>query len=173
MPIETKARPIAFSAIAEQANAHEKQSPKFGTLADSHDSKGTVEILLVTRSRRVFNQVDAILRGRTWSLACAETPESARRLLRETPFSIVLCDAESGDDSWREVCSTFAGTECPPLVILTSNDVRHWAEALSLGAYDVLATPLDHSEVMHVLVSAWRVVQHRRLAKSVDVRENR
>jgi FixJ family two-component response regulator len=31
-----------------------------------------------------------------------------------------------------------------------------WAEALNLGAYDVLAKPFDTSEVMRVVASAWR-----------------
>jgi len=45
----------------------------------------------------------------------------------------------------------------PPFVIVTSRlaDERFWVEALNLGAYDVLATPLDTTEVTRVVSSAW------------------
>ena len=34
-------------------------------------------------------------------------------------------------------------------------DERLWAEALNLGAYDVLAKPFDRTEVMRVVSMAW------------------
>ena len=43
-------------------------------------------------------------------------------------------------------------------LIVTSRlaDEYLWAEALNLGAYDMLAKPFDASEVVRVLGSAWR-----------------
>ena len=35
-------------------------------------------------------------------------------------------------------------------------DDSMWAEALNLGAYDVLAQPLDRGEVFTVLAAAWQ-----------------
>ena len=45
----------------------------------------------------------------------------------------------------------------PPLLIVTSRfaDERLWAEALNVGAYDVLAKPFERDEVNRVLTSAW------------------
>ena len=45
----------------------------------------------------------------------------------------------------------------PPMLIVTSRtaDDRLWAEALNLGAYDVLAKPFDQSEVTRVVSLAW------------------
>jgi len=45
----------------------------------------------------------------------------------------------------------------PPLLIVASRlaDEYLWAEALNLGAYDVLAKPFDADEVVRVLRSAW------------------
>lgn len=41
----------------------------------------------------------------------------------------------------------------PPLLIVISRlaDEHLWAEALNLGAYDVLAKPLNHTEIVRVL----------------------
>ena len=44
----------------------------------------------------------------------------------------------------------------PPVLIVTSPaDEYLWAEALNVGAYDVLVKPFDASEVVRVLDSAW------------------
>jgi DNA-binding response OmpR family regulator len=46
----------------------------------------------------------------------------------------------------------------PPFLIVASPfaDERLWAEALNVGAYDVLAKPFDANEVIRTLSSAWR-----------------
>ena len=46
----------------------------------------------------------------------------------------------------------------PPSLIVTSRlaDERLWAEALNLGAYDVLAKPFPPTEAMRVIGAAWR-----------------
>jgi len=45
----------------------------------------------------------------------------------------------------------------PPLLIVSSRlaDERLWAEALNLGAWDVLAKPFDKREVIRAVTSAW------------------
>jgi DNA-binding response OmpR family regulator len=40
-------------------------------------------------------------------------------------------------------------------------DERLWAEALNLGAYDVLAKPFDGREVIRILSLAWQHWQDR------------
>jgi FixJ family two-component response regulator len=46
----------------------------------------------------------------------------------------------------------------PPLLIVTSRlaDARLWAEALNLGAYDVLAKPFDATQVIRIVGLAWQ-----------------
>jgi FixJ family two-component response regulator len=46
----------------------------------------------------------------------------------------------------------------PPYLIVTSRlaDDDLWAEALNIGAFDVLAKPLGRTEVTRVLSSAWQ-----------------
>jgi FixJ family two-component response regulator len=45
----------------------------------------------------------------------------------------------------------------PPLLVVTSKnaDDALWAEALNLGAYDVLSKPFDKTEVMRIISLAW------------------
>jgi FixJ family two-component response regulator len=51
----------------------------------------------------------------------------------------------------------------PPLLIVTSRlaDAHLWAEALNLGAYDVLAKPFDATEVIRIVSVAWQHWQDR------------
>ena len=51
----------------------------------------------------------------------------------------------------------------PPLLIVTSRlaDERLWAEALNLGAWDVLARPFDEDEVSRIVSVAGQHWQDR------------
>ncbi len=51
----------------------------------------------------------------------------------------------------------------PPLLIVTSRlaDERLWAEALNLGAWDVLAKPFDADEVIRIVTIACQHWQDR------------
>jgi DNA-binding response OmpR family regulator len=54
----------------------------------------------------------------------------------------------------------------PPFLIVTSRtaDERLWAEALNLGAYDVLAKPYNQAEVIRVVSLAWLLWKERRVS---------
>jgi DNA-binding response OmpR family regulator len=60
--------------------------------------------------------------------------------------------------SWKDVLEQVAILPDPPSLIVTSQlaDERLWAEALNLGAFDVLAKPFDSAEAMRVVGAAWR-----------------
>jgi len=67
--------------------------------------------------------------------------------------AILLCDGDGDQDAWRTVLAECHRFQHPPCLIVTSRlaDERLWAEALNLGAYDVLAKPFDSREVRHAL----------------------
>ena len=78
--------------------------------------------------------------------------------LRERRFEVVLCERDLQPGSWKDVLEQAAILPDPPPLIVTSRlaDERLWAEALNLGAYDVLAKPFDRTEATRVLGAAWR-----------------
>jgi DNA-binding response OmpR family regulator len=59
--------------------------------------------------------------------------------------------------TWRELLDLLKFLPEPPFLIVTSRtaDKRLWAEALNLGAYDVLAKPFDRTEVSRIVSLAW------------------
>jgi DNA-binding response OmpR family regulator len=90
-----------------------------------------------------------------WTLHSARSLESA--FLREPLPSVLITEADLRPGSWRTVVGRTGLLPNPPLVIVTSlhADERLWAEALNLGAHDVLLKPFDSGEVIRVLKSAW------------------
>jgi FixJ family two-component response regulator len=93
-----------------------------------------------------------------WALHSSFTFESAVTALQEDRVPIILSECDLNPGTWRDLLQYISLFSDPPLVIVTSRlaDERLWAEALNLGAYDVLAKPFNSDEVYRVLASAWR-----------------
>lgn len=99
----------------------------------------------------------------TWDLQAVPGLSTALPVLRRDPPALVLCERDLGDCTWREMLAHVCDLPQPPFLIVTSRhaDDRLWAEALNLGAYDVLAKPFDASEVVRTLSMAWLYWNHR------------
>lgn len=94
-----------------------------------------------------------------WTFASARSLENPTTLLESAAVLITERDLPVG--SWKEVLEIARALPNRPLVIVVSThaDDCLWAEALNLGAYDVIAKPFDRAEVIRVLRSAW-IHQH-------------
>jgi DNA-binding NtrC family response regulator len=92
-----------------------------------------------------------------WTIYPAVALKSALPLLRENPIAIVLSERDLAPGTWKDVLAETMNLSDPPLLIVASRlaDEYLWAEALNLGAYDVLAKPFDAEEVIRVFRSAW------------------
>lgn len=94
-----------------------------------------------------------------WALSWAAELRSALKQMQApgAAFPIIICDSELAPDSWREMVDRVRCIPAAPLLIVASRlaDERLWAEALNVGAYDVLAKPFDCDEVNRVLSSAF------------------
>jgi DNA-binding NtrC family response regulator len=100
-----------------------------------------------------------LLRHSNWDMQTAPCFEdAAARLQSSTPAVVVAPYQSNGSLGWVELLELLS-KRCPtPRLVVTDRhaDDSIWAEALSLGAYDVLAQPLDSGEVFRVLTSAWQ-----------------
>lgn len=92
-----------------------------------------------------------------WALHSAHSIHSALAVLEAHAIPIVLSACELGPDTWRAMLDALAALSEPPLLILISrlDDERLWAEALNLGAYDLLAKPFEANEVVRIIGRAW------------------
>jgi DNA-binding NtrC family response regulator len=99
-----------------------------------------------------------------WKLETSRCLDAALLRLRQMQVPIVICERDFEGASWKALLEQAALLPDPPYLIVASRlaDEYLWAEALNLGAYDVLAKPFDTGEVLRVLSSAWLHRQHRR-----------
>jgi len=74
--------------------------------------------------------------------------------LDSAPFPVVLTEANLEDGTWRDVLSLTRSRDAELIVTDAWADARFWAEAINLGAYDLLAQPFQAAEVRRVLSSA-------------------
>jgi len=111
-----------------------------------------------TALNRILNRVEpgASTESR-WTICPAVALEPALRVLQTNPIPIVLSERDLVPGTWKDVLAETLNLPDPPLLIVASSlaDECLWAEALNLGAYDVLAKPFDAQEVIRVLGSAW------------------
>ena len=85
-----------------------------------------------------------------------ETLQQARAKLQQDDYGVILTEAALPDGDWPD--ALHLARQCPhePEVIVTDPqaDARFWAEALNLGAYDLLAQPFYEPEVSRILYNA-------------------
>lgn len=108
----------------------------------------------------------------SWALEGTRTLTAAWRALHTHRYALVLCERDLRPGTWRELLELLAHLQDPPSLIVTSRsaDEHLWAEALNLGAHDVLAKPFDRSEVIRVVSMAW---MHWMAQHSVAAETNR
>lgn len=109
-------------------------------------------VLSVSPIEEDHTALERILRS-PWQLSRTETLSSAVTHIARREFSVIICEQELTSGSWKDVLNHARSVLHPPLVVVSSRlaDERLWAEALNLGAYDVLAKPFDPTEVRRVV----------------------
>jgi DNA-binding NtrC family response regulator len=80
----------------------------------------------------------------------------ARPKIRGGAYEIILTEASLPDGTWLDVLDLARAVKPASEVIVTdpAADARFWAEALNLGAYDLIAQPFAASEVRRILSNA-------------------
>jgi DNA-binding response OmpR family regulator len=110
-----------------------------------------------------------------WTLVRCASAHRALAVLRTSSIPILLWDADLTSSRWQEMLERIALLSDPPLLIVTSRvaDDYLWAEALNLGAWDVLAKPFDPEETSRVLGFAWRHWQDRHGIYTTDTMQRK
>jgi len=86
--------------------------------------------------------------------------EALRQLSSGQP-QVVLCDKHLPDGDWKDLISWLADCPEPPrVIVLAGAEPEFYAEAINLGAYDVLLRPLNSEELCRVASIACGVIRH-------------
>ena len=103
-------------------------------------------------SRKLSNMLDTL----PVALEHASTLAQARSELRNNNFEVVLTDSAFPGGTWLDVLhlAREAPREIRVIVTDPQADARFWAEALNLGAYDLLTQPFEEYEVQRIVQNA-------------------
>jgi DNA-binding NtrC family response regulator len=85
-----------------------------------------------------------------------ETLQQAHAKLQQDDYGVILTEAALPDGTWLDAIQLARQQPQELEVIVTDPqaDARFWAEALNLGAYDLLAQPFYEPEVRRILYNA-------------------
>lgn len=99
-----------------------------------------------------------ILADRNYSGQSAHSTREALDQVNHCRVSVILCERDPPDGTWRELWETVRMKSAPPLLIVVSRfaDESLWAEVLNLGGYDVLLKPFEPPEVLRIVENACR-----------------
>ncbi|MFN7992820.1 MAG: response regulator [Bryobacteraceae bacterium] len=113
----------------------------------------TRHVLSIRPDQEDDDAVTTMLTTPVWTLHQAGCLRAALSQIRKHPISVVLCERDLAPGTWVDVLETLKLLDHAPPLIVTSRlaDDRLWAEALNLGAYDVLAKPFDLEELNRTL----------------------
>ena len=116
----------------------------------------TSRILFVSGHPDDACRLSQMLQSVPLALDHAANLRHARAKLQRGEYQVVLAEAALPDGNWLDALRL--ARKCPytPELIVTCPhaDARFWAEALNLGAYDLLAQPFYEPEVRRILHNA-------------------
>jgi DNA-binding NtrC family response regulator len=113
-------------------------------------------ILFISERASDARRLSRMLHALPLVLDHAETLHHARAQLQEKEYDVILTEASLPDGRWLDVLHMAREYPKELQVIVTDPqaDARFWAEALNLGAYDLLAQPFYEPEVRRILSNA-------------------
>ena len=110
----------------------------------------------------------------TWKVVFTSSFLEAKSVLGEDVPGVVICDGRLPDgNSWKDLLHEMRKMQDPPPLIVADRlaDDRLWAEALNLGAYDLLAKPFDGKEVWHAVTTACRSHENKQAIPKPETAE--
>ena len=131
---------------------------KMPSTVESQNTVGALKVLYASSTDDDHLSLQAIFGHSKWMLFRARDLGSTITLLREHEIAVLLCERDLLPGTWTDVLEHIQRLPNAPSLIVASRlaDDRLWAEALNLGAWDVLAKPFDHIEVIRSVKSAWQ-----------------
>ena len=123
-------------------------------------------ILFVSGHPDDARRLSRMLHSLPIALDHVETLQQSYAKLQQNDYDVILTEASLPDGRWKDALHLARQFQQAPEVIVTDPqaDARFWAEALNLGAYDLLAQPFYEPEVRRILYNACSRVGSRVMA---------
>jgi DNA-binding NtrC family response regulator len=120
--------------------------------------EATPQILIVSselENRRALNE---ILRREGYETTCASRVSECQEALQTQNVTLIFCDRRLSDGNYRDVVAAARDARPHARVVVTSRlaDWDEYLDALHHGAFDLIASPCQPTDVL------WAIVQARR-----------
>ena len=111
-------------------------------------------VLFVSPYPRDARTLAQMLDGSPLLIVHASCLKDASNKLETGSFQVILSEADLEDGNWMDALRLARRSGAELVVTHPWADASFWAEAMNLGAYDLLAQPFQRTEVSRVLASA-------------------
>jgi DNA-binding NtrC family response regulator len=120
--------------------------------------QATPQILVVSSELENRRALNTILRQEGYETICASRVSECQEALQTQNVSLIFCDRRISDGNYRDVIAATRGSRQHARVIVISRlaDWDEYLDALHHGAFDLIASPCQPTDVL------WAVVQARR-----------
>jgi DNA-binding NtrC family response regulator len=110
-------------------------------------------ILFISGCQKDAKRLSEMLHALPLKLDHVPSLDRARTRLQRQTYNVILTEAALPDGGWQDVLDLAREAPRRTEVIVTDPqaDARFWAEALNVGAYDLLAQPFYEPEVRRIL----------------------
>ena len=114
------------------------------------------EVLVVSPERSVIDVTVSALARHPLFITGVQSYRDALYVLVNKHIAVLLCDDNLPDGSWKDLLGQIAMMPEPPrlVVMAETSDRALCAEAINLGSHDVLAKPVDETEIKQVVLRA-------------------
>jgi DNA-binding response OmpR family regulator len=132
-------------------------------------------VLIASSDIENRNAIRAILAEDGLNSICASTVKETQEALANTPVSIVICDRQLADGSFRDLLQLAKREKPQVLVVVTSrkNDWKDDVAAKQAGAFEVIPSPSQRSNVEWAVIMALRAWRQRAALPCVIPSERR
>jgi DNA-binding NtrC family response regulator len=95
--------------------------------------------------------IEATMPG--WRVRVAQTCRDAIAVLQSSRCTVVLCERNLPDGCWGDLLRcTRSLADSPPVIVMSRvADEDMWADVLREGGFDLLAKPLQSSDLLRIL----------------------
>jgi DNA-binding NtrC family response regulator len=127
-----------------------------------------VTVLSVSPLAEDYFSIQAVFDHSKWKLYNAESLASGLATMGRREIGVVICERDLAPGTWIDLLQVLQTLPNAPPLIVTSRlaDERLWADALNLGAYDVLAKPFRREELVRSVSMAWLHWRHQHEASA-------
>jgi DNA-binding NtrC family response regulator len=115
-----------------------------------------IQILVISSELGNQRALVDILHREYWDSICASTVNECQEVLARRNISLVFCDPQLPDGTYRDVLRMIRSLNIDLPLVVTSRlaDWNEYFEVLQEGAFDLIASPYRHTDVIWVILRA-------------------